>query len=645
MKRIQVLSKHTVNQIAAGEVVERPASVIKELVENSIDAGSTAITVEITGGGIEYMRVADNGSGILAEDVPTAFLSHATSKIASAEDLDCIATLGFRGEALASIAAVSRLTMKTRTKNADAGTVIRIEGGEVKECTDIGCTDGTAIEVSNLFYNVPARLRFLKSQRTEAGYISDYVARAIMGNPAVSFRFINNGKVVYHSSGDGSLKSAVYCVYGSDVLPHLKEVNYDDGCFAITGYLGNEKLSRPNRQQQSLYINSRYIRSSQISYGIQRAFDTRMMVGKFPFYVLNIKVNPQDVDVNVHPNKMEVRFKDEQGAVRAATIAARMALGDPVAPVLYKEEIRPKTVQTQFVQKPAANNFVQTAEKSAEVKQPAVPVNNEEELFKPAPKNTAKFKDSGTAPVIRSYFTPAPPADFSVIKPLPKDAPKPEKSEPVVEVIIPAPKIVEVKKEKAEQIDFGIAPYKIIGQLFGCYWVVQQGDNVFFIDQHAAHERKLYDSFMEADIQADSQMLLVPVVEKLSPMEYETLTSNIDLFRNIGFDIEEFGVFTVSVRAVPSIFYAPETVSFLHEAIGELEAKNRLSTAELKKTALIQSACKHAIKAGMELTTKEIDVLLKEFAKFGAPMTCPHGRPIMLQMSKGEFEKLFKRVT
>ncbi|MDY5366287.1 MAG: DNA mismatch repair endonuclease MutL, partial [Eubacteriales bacterium] len=395
-KRIQVLSKHTANQIAAGEVVERPASIVKELVENSIDAGSTAITIEINGGGIDYIKITDNGSGILAEDVPTAFLRHATSKISSADDLGHISTLGFRGEALASIAAVSQLTMRTRTKGSESGTKIHIEGGDIKECAECGCAEGTAIEVLNVFYNVPARLKFLKSQRAEGAAISDYAARAIMGNPGVSIKLLNNGKVIYHSPGDGQLRSAIFCIYGGEVLPHIKEVDYDDGRFRITGYVGTERISRPNRQQQSLYINSRYIRSQQISYGVQRAFDTRIMVGKFPFYVLDIGVNYEDVDVNVHPNKMEVRFKDEQGAVRAATIATRMALGDPVAPTIRREDII--TNKTAFGSINALNAAVrQEIAQPTDNKKPDKQLSYSE-LFKPADKSPLKLKEPGAVP-------------------------------------------------------------------------------------------------------------------------------------------------------------------------------------------------------------------------------------------------------
>lgn len=604
-KRIQVLSKHTANQIAAGEVVERPASIVKELVENSIDAGSTAITIEINGGGIDYIKITDNGSGILSEDVPTAFLRHATSKISSADDLGHISTLGFRGEALSSIAAVSLLTMRTRTKGSESGTEIHIEGGDIKECAECGCAEGTAIEVRNVFYNVPARLKFLKSQRAEGAAISDYAARAIMGNPGVSIKLLNNGKVIYHSPGDGQLRSAIFCIYGGEVLPHIKEVDYDDGRFRITGYVGTESISRPNRQQQSLYINSRYVRSQQISYGVQRAFDTRIMVGKFPFYVLDIGVNYEDVDVNVHPNKMEVRFKDEQGAVRAATIATRMALGDPVAPTIRREDIITK--KTAFGSINALNAAVrQEIVQPTDSKKPEVqPVSAAEDIAK-------------------------------------KERMLPETTQS--DVPVPSAEPETLLKEKPQQAEFGQSHYDIIGQLFSCYWIVQQGESVFFIDQHAAHERRLYERIMNKPLEPDSQMLLMPVIEKLMPEEYQTLMDNLPLFEELGFEIEEFGALTVSVRAVPAILNAPETASFLHEAIGRLEAKNRLSTKDLKRSALIQYSCKHAIKAGALLSKEEIEALLKEFEGDGVPMTCPHGRPIMVHMTKTEFEKLFKRV-
>ena len=646
MKRIQVLSRHTANQIAAGEVVERPASVVKELVENSIDAGSTAVTVEINGGGIEYIRVTDNGSGIIPEDLPTAFLSHATSKISTAEDLAHIETLGFRGEALASIAAVSMLTMRTRTKNADEGAMIRIEGGEVKESGPSGCPEGSTTEVRNLFFNVPARLKFLKSQRAEAGAISDYISRVIMVNPAISFKLISNGKLLYHSPGDGQLKSAIFCVYGGETLPHIKPVDYDDGKIKITGYLGTEKLARPNRQHQSLFVNSRYVRSSQVSYGIQRAFDTRLMGGKFPFYVLNISVDFGDVDVNVHPNKMEVRFKDEQGAVRAATIAARMALGDPVAPVLTHEDIVPKPRVAPSEKKYAESIFIRPSEKIEGFRSSFAG-----SLNKPVPNAPVKIKEpvSSYNPPSAESILPVGSLSYGSAREMTieqkreeikKEAAKPQF---FVEAAIPAKK-KEIPPELPKQLDFGKVPYRIIGQLFGCYWVIQQGDEVFFIDQHAAHERRLYESIISKPLEPDSQLLLMPEIEKLTASEYVTLMENMQLFTELGFDIEEFGPLTVSIRAVPAIFSAPEAPAFIHEAIGILQNKNSLSTQDIKRSSLIQSACKHAIKAGDILSDIEIKTLLDEYSNSGVPMTCPHGRPVMVRMSKIEFEKLFKRV-
>ena len=646
MKRIQVLSRHTANQIAAGEVVERPASVVKELVENSIDAGSTAVTVEINGGGIEYIRVTDNGSGIIPEDLPTAFLSHATSKISTAEDLAHIETLGFRGEALASIAAVSMLTMRTRTKSAEEGAMIRIEGGEVKESGPSGCPEGSTTEVRNLFFNVPARLKFLKSQRAEAGAISDYISRVIMANPAISFKLISNGKQLYHSPGDGQLKSAIFCVYGGETLPHIKPVEYDDGKIKITGYLGTEKLARPNRQHQSLFVNSRYVRSSQVSYGIQRAFDTRLMGGKFPFYVLNIAVDYGDVDVNVHPNKMEVRFKDEQGAVRAATIAARMALGDPVAPVLTHEDITPKPRVAPSEKKYAESIFIRPSEKTEGFRSSFTGSFN-----KPVPNAPVKIKEpvSSYNPPQAESILPVGSLSYGTTREMTieqkreeikKEAAKPQV---FVEAAIPAKK-KEIPPEPPKQLDFGKVPYRIIGQLFGCYWVIQQGDEVFFIDQHAAHERRLYESIISKPLEPDSQLLLMPEIEKLTASEYDTLMENMPLFIELGFDIEEFGPLTVSIRAVPAIFSAPEAPAFIHEAIGILQNKNSLSTQDIKRSSLIQSACKHAIKAGDILSDIEIKTLLDEYSNSGVPMTCPHGRPVMVRMSKIEFEKLFKRV-
>ena len=349
IRRIEVLDPSLANKIAAGEVVERPASVVKELVENSLDAGASSVTVEIREGGIEYIRITDNGCGIPSEDVRTAFLRHATSKLRSVEGLDGIETLGFRGEALASIAAVAHVSMRTRTEEDEFGTLITVDGGAVSEVAPCGCPTGTNIEVRELFYNVPARLKFLKSARGEAAAVGDYVSRLILGDTRVSFKFINNGKPVYHSAGDGSLENAVCCIYGSEIAEHIKKIRYDDGYMLIEGYCGDETVARSTRTHQSIFVNGRYIRSASISYAAQRAYNTKLMVGRFPFLVLNIRISPREVDVNVHPNKLTVRFRDEDRVCSAVMLAVRDALNDntPVEPAPARKP-EPTDVYTVF---------------------------------------------------------------------------------------------------------------------------------------------------------------------------------------------------------------------------------------------------------------------------------------------------------
>lgn len=637
MNRIKVLSQYTANQIAAGEVVERPASVVKELVENAIDAGATAITIETRGGGLESIHVTDNGSGIAAEDVETAFLRHATSKISTAEDLSHIETLGFRGEALASIAAVAHVTLRTRTAEEEAGTLLRISGGEVREKSAIGTPQGTALEVENLFYNVPARLKFIKSARAEAAYISDYVSRMLMARPQIAFKLIQNGKTVYQSAGEGILRDAVYCVYGGDVFPHLRELFYDDGYVRLSGFIGTEQAARSNRNAQSFYINARYIKSQKLSFALQRAYDMRLMVGRFPFAVLNIVISPNEIDVNVHPNKLDVRFKNEERILRAATIAARQALGDPVA--LPNRQAVMQGAQFGQSNDDAAlrqNEEPRTMAYTPCEKTPVAEAETPSELFRPA--------EATRPPILRE------PAAMSA-RPLPDPFPRQEAR---VQGNVPAPIPAQIPAleppekpvipEREEQTRLVCNTYRIIGQAFDCYWIVQQDDNVFFIDQHAAHERRLYERFAQKGVAAQSQILLVPTVLKLSPFEFSTLMDNLPQFEELGFEIEEFGMLTVSVRAVPHLIGQPQTAAFLREAIALLDKRNRISTVELKRAALIQAACKHAVKAGEVLNRVEIEALLREYEVERAPLTCPHGRPVMVKMTKLDFEKLFKRV-
>ena len=638
MQKIQVLSQQIANQIAAGEVVERPASIVKELVENAIDAGATTITVEIQDGGISYLRVTDNGAGIEADQVPVAFLRHATSKIASAADLDQIQTLGFRGEALASIAAVSKVSLTTRTQQAESGTNIVIHGGEVRSCQPAACAGGTSIEVEDVFYNVPARRKFLKSQRAEAAAIGDLLSRIILAKPHISFRFLNSGKQVYQSAGDGQLKHAIHCVYGSEVLANLRPVSYRYGQLEVSGFVGTEQLARPNRLHQSLFVNGRYIRSQRVSFAVQRAFETRLMSGKFPFYVLDLSIPWEAVDVNVHPQKMEVRFRDEEQVFRAVTVATRMALGDTVAPLVRETDVAPfRKMVSHFPEenkeKPtpgSAFSTMSTAElKELQEKLGTARTTSQFDGLLGEPGVSQEWRREAL-PILSPKGYANEPASQSPVTPAPQqEVLPPEPAEPPVQ----------------EAMDFGIAPYRVVGQLFECYWAVQQGDRVFFIDQHAAHERRLYESLMAGQLAGASQMLLLPIQVKLQPGPFALLLDNLAAFEELGFQLQEFGALTVRILAVPSFMgEGADAGDFLREALAYLERQGSVRATDLKRGALIQMACKHAVKAGDRLAPDEIEALLAQYAAQGVPMTCPHGRPVMIQMTRLEFEKLFKRV-
>lgn len=616
MSSIRVLDKYTADRIAAGEVVERPSSVVKELVENALDAQATSIIIETQGGGLDFIRVMDNGCGIPQDEVQTAFLRHATSKIVDSDDLAHIETLGFRGEALSSIAAVARVTMRTKTREAQTGTLIRLSGGDVLECTESGVPDGTSVEVGDLFYNVPVRLKFAKNARAEAAYVSDYVSRMILARPDVTFKLIQSEKTVYHSAGDGDLSNAIYCVYGAEVMPHIRALSYGDGYVALTGYIGTEKVGRANRTAQSFFINGRYIRSQRLSFALQRAFDTRLMIGKFPFCVISLSVNSAEIDVNVHPNKLDVRFRQEERIVRAVLAAARNALSE--MQVIFSEEDKQPQIETVHVSQNCGKSIFSRTDENMRLE--ALPP----DAFAAKPVEKVLFRDSGasTTPHNAPYPVFSEYADASI---------KPQS--------MPAQPIM-----REEQQRLATGRVNVIGQLFDCYWIAQMGETAFFIDQHAAHERKLYEQIVRCGVNADSQLLLVPEIVKLPPYEYETLIANLDVFEELGFDISEFGPLTVSIRAVPSILGAPQTKAFLFEAIEQLDKKYRLNTVELKRATLIRTACRRAIKAGEKPDKAEIEELFAFYEREGIPMTCPHGRPVMISMSRLEFEKLFKRV-
>lgn len=654
MKSIQVLSPQVSNRIAAGEVVERPSSVVKELVENAIDAGATAITVEIENGGIDYIRVSDNGSGIPAEDCATAFLRHATSKIETADDIARISTLGFRGEALPSIASVSEVTLKTRTASAESGTLLRIDNGEFLEQVPVACPEGTVFEVRNLFAKTPARLKFLKNPRTEAGYIGDYLSRMIMAMPEISFVYVNNGKTVYRTYGDGTLKNAVFSIYGSSVLPQLRDVFYDDGYIRINGYVGTPAISRPNRLQQSLYLNGRYIRSHSVSNAVLRAYDTRLMVGKFPFFILFIRIAGSEVDINVHPTKMEVRFADDRRVCAAVYSACVRTLEQPSSSsakvILQQEDASIQHVPLQNV-----NDITSEADRGSDVSdieatqkasKPIQPLHSEYEKSVQEPElrtamPTSVSKVQETAHSTSVYVPQKSSHGISYC------APKPTPSIPIFEIVSNTRQKEQVidKMQPEEPVRFGVDDYRIIGATFMGYWLVEQGETLFFIDQHAAHERRLYEDLMSRRIEPASQALFVPECLRFSPAEFSVFEEHREEVTAFGFTCQATDLpFEVQVSAVPCILGVTLSPSSLREALQLLIENGELQGNMLLRSSLIQTACKHAIKVNERISAAEIQHLLAEFACGKIPMTCPHGRPVMVQLSKLDIEKMFKRV-
>ena len=609
MAVIHVLKPQIANQIAAGEVVERPASVVKELVENALDAGARAITVRIENGGMRSITVIDNGCGIAREDCRNAFLRHATSKITTADDLTHVMTLGFRGEALASIASVSRVTMTTRPKEAEVGTKLLIDNGTVVSEEDAPCVFGTSFVVEELFASVPARLKFLKSARTEAGYIGDYLGKMILARPEVSFRYEADGKTVYETYGDGDLFNAVFCVYGKTVADKLVPVSYDNGYMKITGFLGLPEISRNNRTFQTLFVNGRSIRSASVSAAVAQAYDTRLMIGRFPFFVLNLYLAPQEVDVNVHPTKAEVRFADDNRVFTTVSAAAKNALLDSAQHIEHGlDHVIPKQpVTDDIVPVPAM----------PEPNRPRIDFHAIGQSDKPSysyrESNYNMFRATGTVGSTKSYRIE------TELKP------------------------TEQTKTEEEPL-FTDTPIRIVGCVFLTYWIVTREEQMFLIDQHAAHERKLYEDLVSRRIEQTSQELLVAREVTLTPSEMEIWDAHQSEWIELGFGLTRSGALTLCMTAVPVLNGQMLNESYLHEVLALYEQAGRNPRETVLKEKLMQTACKHAIKGGEPVSEDEIRMLIGEFLSGRLPLTCPHGRPVVVRITKTELEKMFRRI-
>ena len=626
MGKIRPLSENLIGKIAAGEVVERPAAAIKELIENSLDAGATAVTVEIQEGGLTSIRVADNGSGIDESDIRMAFERHATSKISREQDLDAIATLGFRGEALASIAAVSRITMTTRTAASDTGLKVKNEGGRITDIQEIACPVGTTIQVNDLFFNVPVRKGFMKKAGQEASAVHDLIVQLLLSRPDVSFRYISNGKTEFHSPGDGQTATALQTVYGSYAMKFMKEVNDHGNGLIIKGYVGIGENGRGNRNQEMFFINGRVMHNKILNEALETACRERVMIGKFPVCALYITIPYEAVDVNVHPNKLEVRFRDETGVYEAVLSAVLMALKE-------KDAFQHPVEMTLSPQKEKASD------RMMEVTVQAAPV-----MRRPLPSPDESVTVSRTLPASASAFSPAPKPE-----PVYRDIPP----RPAETINIPAAgreyAAPAVMKESAEQVNTILSavrkPMKVFGALFNTFILVEYEDQLLMVDQHAVHERLLFDRLMSEHTEKAQagQEMLVPVVLGVTNAEQRLLEDNREALESIGLVVEAFGEKDVAVRTIPVILGEAQTKDFIRDVINDLQ-NGKDPTFEKKRTQLLQTACKHAVKGGETLTEEELRSLLDTMIEQKVTPTCPHGRPLVVSISHRELDRKFKRI-
>lgn len=678
MGHIIVLDENTSNKIAAGEVVEKPASVVKELVENSIDAGATNISVDIKNGGISYIKVTDNGSGMDEDDVEIAFERHATSKIKRAEDLDSIVTMGFRGEALASIAAVSSVELQTRAAGNTYGMYVHISGGTFKEIRQTGCPVGTTFTIRDLFYNTPARYKFLKKDSTEAGYISDVISRIALGNPEISLKLTSGKALLLHTPGNNDVKSAIYSVYGKEIIKELIEVNYQDEKYKITGYVGKPEAARANRNYQSLYINGRYVKSKLVSYAVEQAYSSILMKNKFPFFVLNIELNPLLVDANVSPAKTEVRFAEESYLSRAIYMAVSKALStgslfNPVAvpnkdreifkfknidskPGYVQEELEVKSeqdiIQKQvFVSKqdetksPASGSQQAESRSQAELNYRDAKITEEQEirLFTEALKPLARTDIGMSSSTFSDRFhsTQAAEEDYSASA---GENLLVEELNETVTLAAKPPASEEAEIRQAPGTD--LTAMKYIGQAFSTYIILQNGEELVLVDQHAAHERIIYEKLKikYEEQENTTQLLLEPVVIQFQALELNEINSKQDMLNKIGFIFEDFGNNSIIIRGIPYLLEGCSPKDVFLELAEKIFSSLKPVSTPLADEIMHTVACKAAIKANKKLDDSEVERLLAELAATGRRYTCPHGRPTIIRLTKYEIEKMFKRI-
>lgn len=692
MPHIQVLDQITIDKIAAGEVIERPASIVKELVENAIDAGSTSVKVEIKDGGISLIRIMDNGCGIPASEVRSAFLRHSTSKIQSVEDLAHITSLGFRGEALSSIAAVTRTEVITKTADAELGTRYVIEGGKEVSIEETGAPNGTTFLVHQLFYNVPARRKFLKTPMTEAGHVQDLLMHLALSHPEVTFQFINNGQEKLRTSGNGKLKDVIYSIYGRDVAANLIEIDHEKGGLRISGYLGKPVITRGNRNFENFFVNGRYVKSPMISKSLEDAYRDFTMQHKFPFAVLHFHVNGDEIDVNVHPTKMELRFQRQQEVYNTVFEGVHRTLLEPE--LIQKAEV-PDPIDkstasdaqgagaresgkvsdgsgsgpSPFLLRPKPAMAEKTVGSKTDPVEKAPEVKDEDYFIRKMRERVLAYHErSSSAEVKKKDEVFRPETQKERIRDTVRQAV--EENVSVPDGLVPenaSDEVLPVKAaegtkdqlpppEKPRQMDLFEenflkrevkAEYKLIGQVFDTYWLVEFRDSLYIIDQHAAHERVLYERTLKGmkNREFTSQYLSPPIILNLSMKEAQLLNENMDRFARIGFEIEPFGGEEYAVRAVPDNLFSIAKKDLLMEMIDDLsDGISTTMTPELIDEKVASMSCKAAVKGNNRLSAQEVDALIGELLTLDNPYHCPHGRPTIIAMTRRELEKKFKRI-
>lgn len=644
MGSIVLLDEATINKIAAGEVVDRPSSIVKELVENSIDANANKITIEIKNGGISYIKITDNGTGFAADDVSIAFERHATSKIRREEDLLKVKSMGFRGEALASITAISKVTLVSKNINESIGTKAIVEGGNIIDISEYAAATGTIIEIRDVFYNVPARFKFLKKDFTEAGYIEDVITRLALSNPEVSFKLISNNKQILLTRGKGDIKDTVYDIFGKEIYQNLINIDYEYESMKVTGVIGRPVISRSTRTQQFTYINSRYVKDKVISSAIDRACLQKYAIGKFAFCIINLNINPRHVDVNVHPAKLEVKFDDEGAVFEAVYHSIKNALEQDAIKTnpfsIIREEKEEKNENLVI-----SNNVVEKVDKK--------PLTLEQEIKK-VEKNEREIKKNinlNNENIKTSLFKPYVAEDtqstiYNIVSSdvVEKDEVSLNNKEELLNTNLEVGVIDDntIKEEKSNKEPLY---YKYVGQVFDTYIIIQIDKKMYIIDQHAAHERLLYEKIKKDYFskKSNSQLLLIPILINLTQKELDIVKENKELFYNTGFEMESFGTNTIKISGVPNIGYDIDFKGVFLDIVDEISTGSKTHSKEKEERFIATLACKAAVKGNMNLSYAEQITLLDEMVKLDNPFNCPHGRPTAIEMDKYEIERKFLR--